>query len=151
MPVTRKEKRKARGFREADMISDLENRDVMIGSDHNERKEDSEYGNSVRSPESPSYDALIDHNSKSHSNSRDNEIRDFTSNGQNNAEIDSGSYFNRLSVVLNRRITQEMNGLMNSVSLLIQRAVNAAINEQVLRQLQASLRTTTPRRMELSG
>ena len=39
----------------------------MIGS-HYER-EDIEYGNSVRRLESPSNDALVDHNSNTHSNS----------------------------------------------------------------------------------
>ena len=52
------QKSKARRSREADMISDLENIDVMIGSGHSE-KEDSEIGNSVRRPESPTNAALI--------------------------------------------------------------------------------------------
>ena len=41
----------------------------MIGSSHYER-EDSEFGNSVRRPESPRYDPHIDHNFNAHSNSR---------------------------------------------------------------------------------
>ena len=40
---------------------------------------------------------------------------------------------------INQRITQEMNGLMNSVSLQIRRAIYEAMNEQFLPQLQASL------------
>ena len=68
MSVTKKQKSKAFGVKqkrrpgEADLISDLESLDIIIESDHYER-EDSDVGNSVRSPESPRYDALIDHNS----------------------------------------------------------------------------------------
>ena len=39
MRVTRKQKNKARSSREADMISDLKNMDVMIRSSHYERRE----------------------------------------------------------------------------------------------------------------
>ena len=45
-----------------------------------------------------------------------------------------------LSGELNQRITQVGNGLKNSVSMQIQRAMNEAINEKVLPQLQASLK-----------
>ena len=70
MPVTRKQTCKPRRSREADdMISDEENMDVMIGSSNYER-EDCEFGNSIRRPESLSYDPRIDHNSNAHSNSR---------------------------------------------------------------------------------
>ena len=43
----------------------------------------------------------MDNNSNSHSNLRENEIRGFTRNGQNTAEIDSGSELNRVSGELN--------------------------------------------------
>ena len=43
------------------MLSDLENMDILLGSNLFER-EDSEFGNSARRPESPSYDSLVDHN-----------------------------------------------------------------------------------------
>ena len=59
MLVTTKQKSKARSSREADMISDLQNMDVMIGQGHCET-EDSESGYSVRRPESLSYDDLIE-------------------------------------------------------------------------------------------
>ena len=72
------------------MISDLEKLDVMIGNCHYE-KEDSEYGNSVRRPESRSYDALIDHNSNNHSNSRMNETKGFAGNRQMSGEINSSN------------------------------------------------------------
>ena len=126
--------------RDEKLLSDLENMDMILGSNHYETK-DSNFGNSTRRPESPRYDALIDHNSYFHSNSRKNEIRGFAENGQNSGENDSSSELNRLSGELNQRFTQKTNGLMNSVSLQIQRAVTEAINEHVLPQIQASLKS----------
>ena len=102
------------------MLSDLENMDIMLGSNHF-RREASEFGNSARRPESLSYDALVDHNTNSHSNVGENEIRRFAGNDHDSREVDSSSEINRLSGVLNQRITQRMNDLMNSVSSQIQR------------------------------
>ena len=53
MSTTRKQKIKARKSIEADMLSDIENMDIMPGSNHFEREE-SEFSNSVRRPGSPS-------------------------------------------------------------------------------------------------
>ena len=92
--------------------------DVMIRSSHYER-ENSEIRNSIRRPDSPSYDALIDQNSNTLSMSREIEIMGFAGNGGNSGEIDSSSELNRLSGELNQRKAQEMNGLMISVSMPI--------------------------------
>ena len=118
------------------MISGLENMDVMIGSSLYER-EGSEFGNSVRRPESRSNDTLVDHNSNNHSNSRENEIRAFAGNGQISEEISANNEMNRLTGKLNQRIAQEINGLMSSVSMQMQRVINQAIKEQVVPQMQA--------------
>ena len=137
MPTIRKQKYRARKSREADMLSDIEILDIMLGSSHLEREE-SELSNSVRVPESPRFSALTNHDLNSHSNSRGNEIRGYAGNGQNSRETDSSSEINRLSGELNQRITQELND-MNSVSSQIQRAISEAINDQVLPQIQATL------------
>ena len=92
-------------------------------------------------PESPRYDALTDHNSNNHSNSRKNENRGFAGNDRSSGAINSSSELHRLSGESNGRLTQKMNGLMTSVSVQIQRAIHEAINEQVLPQTQASLRS----------
>ena len=39
MPTIRKQKNRARKSREADMLSDIENLDIMLGSNHFERDE----------------------------------------------------------------------------------------------------------------
>ena len=59
----------------------------MLGSDRLE-KEESEIGNSVRRPEGPSYNALVNHDVNSHSNSREDEIRCYAGNGQISREAD---------------------------------------------------------------
>ena len=100
MPTTRKQKSRARKSREADKLSDIENLDIMLGSNHLETEE-SELSNSVRRPESPSYNALVNHDVNSHSNSREDEISVFAGNGQNLREVDSSSEINRLSGELN--------------------------------------------------
>ena len=87
---SKKVKSKIGRSKEADMISDLETFGVMIGSCHYE-KADSEFGNSVRRPESRSYDALIDHNSNSHSKTRESKTKGFAGNRQLSGEINSSN------------------------------------------------------------
>ena len=57
MSTTRKQK-KARNPREAEMLSDIENLDVMLGGNLLKREE-SEIRIYGRRPESPSYDTLL--------------------------------------------------------------------------------------------
>ena len=57
MPTTRKQK-KAIKSSEVDMLSDIENLDVMIGGNHLERRK-SEISNHGRRPESFRYDTLL--------------------------------------------------------------------------------------------
>ena len=140
MPTTRKQKSKPRKSREADMLSELECLDIMLGSNRLER-EVTEFGNSVRRPESPSFIALADHDVNSHYNSRADEIMGYAGNGHNSREVDSTSDINKLSGELNQSITQEMYDLMSSLSSQIPRAISEAINEQVLSQVQATSRS----------
>ena len=105
--------------------------------------------NRARRPDSPSYDALVDHITNSHSDSGENEIR-FAGNGHNPRKIDSSSEMNRLSGEPNQRIAQEMNDLMSSVSSQIRKAIGEAIKEKVLPQIQASLRSSS-RKMPQNG
>ena len=109
----------------------------MLGSNQLEREE-SEFSNSVRRPESHSYSALVNHDVNSHSNSREDELRGYAGSGQNSENANSSSEINRLSGDLNQRITQEMNDPMCSVSTQKQRAINEAVSEQVLPQIQAT-------------
>ena len=71
MPTTRKQKSKARKSRGAEMLSVLENIEIMLGTNLFEREE-SEFSKSVRRLENLSYHALVNIESNSHSNSREN-------------------------------------------------------------------------------
>ena len=69
MPATRKPK-KARKSREKDMLSDIENLDIMLGGKNREREE-SESSNFGRRPDSPCYNTSVNQNTNSHSNLRE--------------------------------------------------------------------------------
>ena len=133
MHTTRKQK-KARQSRGVERLSDIENLDIMLGSDHLERGE-SEFGDSFRRPDSPKYNALEEEN---YLNSRENRSSNSANYGHNSAGTDSSAEFNRLSGELNLRISRVE--VMNSVSVQIQRAINDAISNQVLPQIQNALR-----------
>ena len=81
MPTTRKQK-KSRKSRGKGMLSDIEDRDIMLGGDNPERAQ-SEFSNSVRRPESPSHTTLVNNDVNSHSNSREDEVRGYARNGRN--------------------------------------------------------------------
>ena len=93
----------------------------MLGG-NNLETEKSKSNNLGRMPDSPCYDASMNQNIKSHSNSREADLNNFAQNGQSLRETDSSSDFKRLSGELNQRITQEMGDFMSTVSSLIQRA-----------------------------
>ena len=137
MPTTRKQKR-ARKSRGLEMLSDIENLDIMLGENHFSSRE--REGNlnsnlprrsrSFASNESENEDGNIGRNQRN-INSRTNTECDRNSvTGNSSAEI------NRLSSELNSRISREMDEMMNSVSVLIQRAISDAISTQVLPQIQ---------------
>ena len=69
--------------------------DIVLGSNHFEREE-SEFSNSVEKPESPSFNALVNNEFNSLSNSRNNEVRCFVSHGHNSGVTESSSEINRL-------------------------------------------------------
>ena len=137
MPTTRKLK-KARKSRGLEMLSDIENLDIMLGENHFNTggREGSLNSNSPRrsssfaSNESENEDGNIGRNQRN-ANSRTNTECDRNSvTGNSSAEI------NRLSSELNSRISREMDEMMNSVSAQIQRAISDAISTQVHPQIQ---------------
>ena len=137
MPTTRKQKktRKSRGL---EVLSDIENLDIMLGGDRyngtvRERSLDS---NSVRRRESIVSNNLDNEGGSLFSNCRNDEPRTSADLGQNSAEANSLAEINRLSSELNSRISREMDEMMSNVDTLIQRAINEAISSQVLPQIQ---------------
>ena len=137
MPTTRKQK-KARKSRGLEMLSDIEDLDFMLRENHFDTREREGSLNSnlprgsrsFASNESENEDGNMSRNQR-FSNSRVNAEFDHNSaTGKSSAEI------NRLSSELNSRISREMDEMMNSVNVQIQRAISDAISTQVLPQIQ---------------
>ena len=133
MPTTRKQK-KARKSRGLEILSDIENLDIMLGENHfNETESDESLDSaSVRRHDSVMSNSLENEGGSSYSNHKNSNAV----NGQNSAEVSSEAEINKLSSELNSRISREMDEMMNSVSIQIQRAINDAISNQVLPQIQ---------------
>ena len=129
MPTTRKQKktRKSRGL---EILSDIENLDIMLGGDryNGTERERSLESNSVRRRESIMSNNLDNEGESLFSNCRNDEPRTSADFGQNSAEANSLAEINRLS--------REMDEMMSNVDTLIQRAINEAISSQVLPQIQ---------------
>ena len=137
MPTTRKQK-KARKSRGLEILSDIENLDIMLGENHfnDMRRDESLDGTSIRRQESVTSDNLKNEEVNLHSDHRNPETGTNAGYDRNSASIDSQAEINRLSSELNSRISREMDEMMNSVSSQIQRAISDAINNQVLPQIQ---------------
>ena len=59
--------------------------------------------------------------------------------GQNSASGNSSAEINRLSSVLNSRLSRELDEMMGSINTQIQRAISDAISNQILPQIQTAL------------
>ena len=137
MPTTRKQK-KARKSRGLEMLSDIENIDIMLGENHfnDMRRDESLDGTSIRRQESVTSNNLENEKMNLHSDHRNSETGTSAGYDRITASIDSQAEINKLSSELNSRISREMDEMMNSVSSQIQRAISDAINNQVLPQIQ---------------
>ena len=69
-------------------------------------------------------------------NTREDRSGNSTDRGQNSTGASSSVEFNKLSGELNLRISREIDEMMNSVSVQIQRAISDAISNQILPQIQ---------------
>ena len=137
MPTTREQK-KARKSRGLEILSDIENLDIMLGENHfNEiERGESLCGTSIRRQDSVASDNLENEGMNPYSDHRNSRVGTSAEYGQNSASVDSQVEINRLSSELNSRIFREMDEMMNSVSSQIERAINEAITSQVLPQIQ---------------
>ena len=137
MPTTRKQKktRKSRGL---EILSDIENLDIMLGENHfnDMGRDESLDGTSIRRQESVTSNNLENEEMNLHSDHRNPETGTSAGYDRITASIDSQAEINKLSCELNSRISREMDEMMNSVSSQIQRAISDAINNQVLPQIQ---------------
>ena len=134
MPTTRKQKnaRKSRGL---EILSDIENLDIMLGERHSEREERA-YSNSAGRPESVTSD-MFENNGE---NLYLNNVEARPGQGQKSASVNSNTETNKLSSELDSRLTREMDDMMNSVNIQIQRAISDAISNQILPQIRNVLK-----------
>ena len=137
MPTIIKQK-KARKSRGLEILSDMENLDIMLGERHPERKE-SVNSNSARRPESANSNMFGNNDEDMYLNHREMGFDNNADPGHNSASGNSNAEINRLSSELNSRISREMDEMMNSVSGQIQRAINDAISNQLLPQIQNAI------------
>ena len=140
MPTTRKQKkvRKSRGL---EIISDIENLDIMLGGDHFDTRERDESLNSIlaRRPGSViSNDHENDHEN-TYVNPRVIDSSNCAQSDRNSATANSSAEINRLSCELNSRLSRELEEMMGSVNTQIQRAISDAISNQILPQIQTAL------------
>ena len=140
MPTNRKQK-KARNLRGLEILSDIENLDVILIENHftGKRREESLDSNSARTPESATSNNLGNEEENSYLNHRHGSSGINSEYCQNSVGTSSHAETNRLSSELKSRITWEMDEVMNSVSVQIQRAINDAISNQVLPQIQNAI------------
>ena len=140
MPTTRKQK-KARKSRGIEMLSDLENLDIMLGENHFNRNErdGSVSSNFGRRPGSTSADELGNNGENRHSVTRDIDPGNNADYGRNSIGGNSSAEINKLSSELNSRLSRELDDMMCSVNSQIQRAISDAISNQILPQIQSAL------------
>ena len=124
MPTTRKQKktRKSRGL---EVLSGIENLDIMLGGNpyNGTERERSLDNNSIERRGSVISNNLDNEGESLFSNCRNDEPRTSADFGQNSAEANSLAEINRLSSELNSRISREMDEMMNNVGSQIQRAL----------------------------
>ena len=141
MPTTRKQK-KARKSRGLEMFSDIENLDIMLGRNHFDARQrvESLNTNLATRPESVISNDLENDQENTRLNPRVINAGTSAEFDHNSATDTSSAEINKLSSKLNSRISPEMDEMMNSVSVQIQRAINDAISNQVLPQIQNAIK-----------
>ena len=114
----------------------------MLGENHFNARVRDEILNSnmARRPESAFNNDFENDEKNTHVNPRDINSGISADFDHNSATANSSAEINRLSSELNSRISREMVEMMNSVSVQIQRALNDAISNQVLPQIQNAIK-----------
>ena len=111
----------------------------MLSERHSEREE-SANSNSARRPERvTSY--MFENNAESvYLNNVEARPGVSTSQDQNSAGVNSNAEINKLSIELNSRLSREIDDMMNSVNIQIQRAVSDEISNQIMPHIQNALK-----------
>ena len=139
MPTTRNQN-KARKSRGLELLSDIENLDIMLGERHSER-DVSAYSNSVGIQNTITSDMFENNDENMYLNNVETRPGNSTSRDQISASGNSCAEINKLSSELDSRLSRKMDEIMSSVNAQIQRAINDAISNQLLPQMQSAIRT----------
>ena len=144
MPITRKtrKQKRARKSRGLEILSDIENLDIMLDERHYEGEE-SVNSNVIRSEDLkvPTVTRLEIMMRTYISIMKRRDLKNNAVPGHKSASGNSNVEIKRLSSELNSRLPKEIDEMMSSVILQIQRAISHAISNQILSQIQNALRS----------
>ena len=127
MPSTRRQKAKARKSREMDILSDMENMDVMLGNGDNNPIE-RELSDAI---EQSSVQEDVESNEH-----LGNQFTNFTYEDSLPRQSEMRQSFEMFSNEFNLRISQEMDSMVTMMHSQINRAINNAISERVIPEIQ---------------
>ena len=134
MPSTRKQKAKERRSRQLEMLSDVENVDIMLGSysredeDNNASENEANLDSGSSRPQQSSNTLGEDFRSLFNANSRENSEVTIETTRLINEEISN-------------QMSRKLNEIKDSLNNQIQDAVSSAITEQILPSIQNTLQT----------
>ena len=123
------------------MLSDIENMDILLGTDNTDRLEQNSESLTYGSvgPSSTQNGNLRPQSSNRLHNDVNHAIN--TLNGDNRAELDTiRRNIENITDEVDYRISRETDGLMSSMNTQIQRAINEAIISQVIPQIKSVVR-----------
>ena len=127
MLSTRRQKAKARKSREMDMISEIDNLDVMLGNG-NENPFERELADAIeQSSTQGDYEANEFHRT---------DCRNFVQENESFGQNDVKQSFEAFSNEFNLRLSQEMDSMLTMVHSQINRAISTAIAERVIPEIQ---------------
>ena len=126
MPSTRRQKAKARKSREIDMMSDMDNLDIMLGNT-GENPIERELADAIEQ-------SSVQGDAEDNEYYRDN-YRGFTQENGAIRQNDVRQSFETFSNEFNLRLSQEMDSMMSMVHNQINRAISTAISERVIPEI----------------
>ena len=127
MPSTRIRKAKAKKSREMDMMSDIDNLDVMLGNG-NENPIERELADAIeQSSTQGDYET---------NDFYEADYRNFAQGNEPFGQNDVRRSFETFSNEFNLRLSQEMDSMMTMVHNQINRAISTAISERVIPEIQ---------------
>ena len=127
MPSTRRQKAKARKSREMDMMSDVDNLDVMLGSGI-ENPFERELADAIKQS-SVQEDYGVNEYQRS-------TYRNFVQENEPLRQNEVRQSFETFTNEFNLRLSQEMNSMMSIVHNQLNRSINTAISERVIPEIQ---------------